>query len=388
MKILYHHRTQGDGAEGVHIAEIVSALKELGHEVSVVCPKNAKRKPGLAPSKSRPKKIGFAMALVVKQIAEIAYNVVSYFRAQRGIRRHRPDFIYERYSAFNFGGIMAARSHRVPVILEVNATYAGKYGCRFKVYFSAILRWAESYVLRNATGIIVVSHPLKECVLSQQPNSDRIQVSPNGINVGRVSEVNILEARSTVRTKLEMSDESVVIGFVGSLRKWHGIDFFAEVIPLVAAQSPDVLFMIVGTGRYEASFRAAMDDAGLSDRIVFVGPVAHDDVLPHIAAMDIGVMPDSNDFGSPMKILEYMAMRCVAVAPRLRPVEEIVEDGKTGILFEQRDVDSFSQALCSLLLDSENRQRISKNAKDYVMSKRTWARNAQEIIDLYEIVSQ
>ena len=35
MKILYHHRTLGDGAEGIHVAAIVKAFQDLGHEVRV-----------------------------------------------------------------------------------------------------------------------------------------------------------------------------------------------------------------------------------------------------------------------------------------------------------------------------------------------------------------
>jgi len=39
VKILYHHRTLGDGAEGIHIAEMVNAFRQLGHEVLVIGPR-------------------------------------------------------------------------------------------------------------------------------------------------------------------------------------------------------------------------------------------------------------------------------------------------------------------------------------------------------------
>src|ERR1043165_134322 len=38
MRILYHHRTQGRGAEGNHIVSIVGALRALGHHVDVLSP--------------------------------------------------------------------------------------------------------------------------------------------------------------------------------------------------------------------------------------------------------------------------------------------------------------------------------------------------------------
>jgi hypothetical protein len=43
MKILYHHRTMGRGAEGVHISSIVNAFRRKGHEVLVLSP------PGINP---------------------------------------------------------------------------------------------------------------------------------------------------------------------------------------------------------------------------------------------------------------------------------------------------------------------------------------------------
>jgi hypothetical protein len=38
MKILYHHRTQAKGGEGVHIREIIKSFRSLGHEVVIVSP--------------------------------------------------------------------------------------------------------------------------------------------------------------------------------------------------------------------------------------------------------------------------------------------------------------------------------------------------------------
>jgi putative intracellular protease/amidase len=41
MDILYHHRTQGTGAEGVHIAYIIKGFRDLGFDVHVVSPNGA-----------------------------------------------------------------------------------------------------------------------------------------------------------------------------------------------------------------------------------------------------------------------------------------------------------------------------------------------------------
>ena len=48
MKIIYHHRTRGDGAEGIHIGEMINAFEGLGHRVQLVCPATSKRTLGIS----------------------------------------------------------------------------------------------------------------------------------------------------------------------------------------------------------------------------------------------------------------------------------------------------------------------------------------------------
>ncbi len=85
MKIIYHHRTRGDGAEGVHIHEMAKAFVELGHCVEFCCPKAAKRAPGLklgmtGMSAADSKGIKGWINLRLRQSVELAYNAVSFAR--------------------------------------------------------------------------------------------------------------------------------------------------------------------------------------------------------------------------------------------------------------------------------------------------------------------
>ena len=381
MKILYHHRTRGDGAEGIHVAEVIGSFRKLGHDVALLCPKDAQRSPGL--STNNKAATTSAVFLLLRQIAEIFYNLVIFGRVWSGIKSNQPDFIYERYSRFSFAGVMVAKWKKVPLILEVNATYAGKFGARFRVFFPSTLRRIERYAFRNASGIVVVSRPLKSCIrsISNVP----IVVCPNAINIGRVKETNRETERARHRDVLKLNG-AIVIGFVGSLRIWHDIDFFASVLPDIASNVPNVHFLFVGNGEYEEELRRTVEENGLLSRVTFLGAVPHSEVYSLVAAMDVGVMPDSNLFGSPMKILEYMAMGCVPVGPNLAPVEELIRHGETGFVFERRNRDSIIEQLTALCENKELREKIGHAARKYVLEERTWDRNAVDAIQLYERV--
>ncbi|TWU19996.1 glycosyltransferase family 4 protein [Allorhodopirellula heiligendammensis] len=381
MKILYHHRTRGDGAEGVHINEMIGAFRELRHEVSIAAPRGATKASGLAASQPSRPPSGFKVFL--KQTAEIFYNVVDYFRVRAAVKKAQPDFIYERYSSYDFAGVMAAKHLKIPIIVEVNVTYAGRFGARFPVIYRGLLKRAESYVLQHADGIVVVSEALKECVLDVRKDDATTIVTPNAINLTQIKKLDHHGLRTTMRAELDVEDK-IVIGFVGSLRKWHGIDFFADAMTAIVSQTKNVYFLIVGSGEYEDTLKAKIKDAKLEEHVNLVGPVAHDQVYSYIAAMDVGVMPDSNEFGSPMKILEYMAMECVAVGPDLGPIHEIIRDGETGCIFKRRDQADFVSVLINLCDNVKRRKQIGENARRDVLNERTWNRNASDVLDLFQ----
>jgi glycosyltransferase involved in cell wall biosynthesis len=382
-KVLYHHRTRGDGAEGVHICEMIKAFEMLGCPVALCCPPAARRKPGLmlgmtGVSSAATRGLSGWLRVRSRQSLEIAYNAVSFFRVFYSIARNRPDFIYERYSCYHFAGILAAQLLRVPVCLEVNSTYAGRFKRRvlgFPRFAAAI----EKYVLNHSTVVAVVSNPLRECVADRVRDGNKTIVTPNAIN-----EANVLEhvaSRTPTRQRLGIHGDNIVIGFVGSLRKWHGVDYLVRVIPKILKRFNKAVFLIVGDGELANDLGALKSDATIADRLILTGGVSHSEVFPMVAALDVGLMPHSNEWGSPMKILEYMAFGTACIAPRLAPIMEIVRDRETGILFPAGNEQAFEDAMVLLIENNELRRTVGANARTYVLSERRWTDNASAVLE-------
>lgn len=386
MKIIYHHRTRGDGAEGIHIGEMVSAFKDLGHMVRLVCPSASRRELGISlgmkgiSSKEAKTKKGL-FKIVVTNILELAYNAISFTRLTWRIFRDRPDLVYERYSCYHFGGTLACRLQRVPLVLEVNSTYAGRFQ-RQKLAYPRLCRWIENWVFRKSQLVCVVSEPLRACVEDRHVPPERVLVTPNAVN----PEHRILsdDVGKGIRDELGIDQGAVVVGFVGSLRGWHGIAFLADAIPIVVDRTPNCVFLIVGSGELEADFKSSVSSKQLGQYVRFTGGVPYDSVPRYISAIDIGLMPDSNEWGSPMKILEYMLQAKSVVAPRLDPIEEIVEDGKTGMLFERNSISDFVSVIVQLATDYTLREGIGAESQRYVLAERTWVSNAKKVINAFE----
>ena len=98
--------------------------------------------------------------------------------------------------------------------------------------------------------------------------------------------------------------------------------------------------------------------------------------------MDIAILPHANEYCSPVKLFEYMAMGKAIIAPRLANIEEILTEGTNGMFFEPENRTQLGNALIRLIEDQEQRKQLGRNARQTVYKKHLWIHNAQRIVDI------
>jgi glycosyltransferase involved in cell wall biosynthesis len=121
---------------------------------------------------------------------------------------------------------------------------------------------------------------------------------------------------------------------------------------------------------------------GIESAVIFSGPVPRDDVPAYIDAMDICVLPDSNAFGSPIALFEFMAMGKPCVAPDLGPMRDVIEHNATGVMFPHAEYEALEKALLRLVEDPGLRIQIGDRAKRIVFERHTWVANARFVVAL------
>lgn len=381
MRILYHHRTRGRDVEGVHIRGIVHALRELGQEVEVMS------FPGADPEHSQGGQAAPARSLVATaaskapgilfEFFEIAYNWVTLIRIGAAIRRFKPQLIYERYSLFLWATIWMARRHGIPVILEINdsALVERVRPLRMKALARRVERWCFSH----CTGLVFISSHFRQLALDAYGNIRPSVISPNAadpvrFDPGRYDAHRLRAARSI--------DGTVVCGFVGSFAHWHGVDTFVNAIVERLGETPQLTLLMVGDGRMLPAVRERVAACGLSNRVLLPGRVGHEEIGAWIACMDYAVLPDSNQYGSPMKLFEFMAMGVGVVAPDYAPIAEVIHDGGTGWLFPRKDTDACVRRVLDLAAREDERARVGVAARNYILRERLWRNNAEQLLAL------
>ncbi len=397
MSILYHHRTRGQGAEGVHIMGIVDALRAKNVPVKLLSfpgadPEKAASSPeasGNASSGSDLNSPGL-LARLLKQAAEttrhvpefvfelieIAYNILAVFRLLRETDSET-EAIYERYSLFMFAGVLVAKMRGIPVILEINDSALVP---RVRpLFFKRLSRWFERWIFSNATALVFISNYFRDIAKDNYPDMAPSVVLPNGADIEKFNPDHF--NKDEIRARLGIEDK-MVCGYVGAFVYWHGIDWFCKkIIPLIS-NYPNLVLLLVGDGVCYRDIADAVAQHGLEKQIILTGRVDHDKVPEYLAAMDYGVLPDSNEYGSPMKLFEFMAMGKGMVCPGFGPVKEVVTDGETGWLFEPGNQETCVQKVLDLSNDPDSLKKVGENARQYIIERRQWKHNAEKILEL------
>jgi glycosyltransferase involved in cell wall biosynthesis len=316
-----------------------------------------------------------------QDLRNLFYNLALYEKARDYLLLSNADFIYERYTLFNFAGIRLARDLGVPHILEVNAPLVYEQEKMRGLETKELAAAVERRIFCETDRVIVVSRYLQAYVASCGVPHSRIHVLPNGVNPQRFTLLHE-ENGGSVRSLYQLEGKCV-IGFVGSLKPWHGTETLLKAFRELHAGAPHAHLLIVGDGPGREALETYVQRRGLGNAVTFTGEVPYDYIPHYIAAMDITVapyIPNETFYFSPIKIFEYMAMRKPVVAAGIGQVEEIISNGRTGVLFEPGNTDQLAAALTKLARDPQLRRHLGEKANAWVQKERTWENNARQVI--------
>ena len=382
MNILYSSRTRGVGAESVHISGISNALQKLGNKVYFHSPGEVQ--PGSDPFKNGKGK-AYLLSILCRwmpriffELIELSYNIFSWFRVRRQLRRRDFGMIYERHAFFHFSTGSLARDHTVPLVVEVNEL-VGNERVRSQPVLSGLARWCDKRLFDRASLIVVVSPYLKREIMSRHGiPCNKIEVQCNGVDE------ELARGHFTPGSLDQRDDanDSCVVGFVGWFVEWHRLDLLVEVFASLSNDSPVPNFklLLVGDGPLRPQLVNQCRDLGVSDKVIFTGAVEHRRIPEVLRGIDIAVIPHSNQYRSPLKLFEYMLEECAVVAPKTEPISMVIDDGKNGILFRALDKADMLKSCLKLISDVNLRIAMGSQARQDVIDGYTWGHNAQRIM--------
>ena len=407
MKILYLCSDLGIpvlGRKGaaVHVRVLSEALQRVGHSVVVAAP-SLNKDPWEVPQKVNvalahlppsPEVVQavlgvteFNESLEIEnslpgELRRILYNQQLVPQLTRRFRNHAPDFILERASLYATAGVHVARALNVPLIVELNAPLALEQSAYRATGLGKLAAQAEHWALTRADAVFAVSDPLRDYVMSLGVASERVHVLPNGVDTTLFYPA---LRNSELRARLNLGD-GPVLGFIGGLRPWHGVQVLPLLVERLVPRYPHLRLVIAGEGPMRTELEAAFRTRGIHEHVIFTGSLPHEEMSELIRQFDIALAPypvlDHVFYFSPLKLFEYMACGVPVVAAAVGQIAEVIRDGDTGLLYPPGDLDALTAACARLLADSALCQRLGEAAGAEVHANYTWTRNATRIVEL------
>ena len=355
----------------LHVQEMLRALRGLGAQVSLF----AARSDGEAPSDLSDTPLHLLPAInrddaAAREQALLAANadLAAYLLAAGPF-----DLMYERYSLWSYAGLEAARDAGIPTVLEVNAPLIEEQHRYRQLLDAGAAIHSARRAFAAADVLLAVSSGVANYLEGFKEARGRVHVVPNGVDVAR------FPPRSNIGNAI------FTIGFVGTLKPWHGVDVLLEAFAHFHDQVPESRLLVVGLGPEFDAIVAQAERRGIADHVVLTGAVNPQRIPELLAAMDVGVAPypDTEDFYfSPLKVYEYMAAGLAVVASHIGQLPELIADGQDGLLCPPGDAAALSAAFVRLHADTGLRQALGLRARAKMLAGHTWSAVAQRVLDL------
>ncbi len=289
------------------------------------------------------------------------------------VKKEKVDLIHSHLPDQNFYSCIAGRLAACKVVVTyhgapVPAASAGMRG--------AIKSWV---VRHNAAAIVVVSDYLKGLLAGDGYPAEKMARIYNGINMNHFAP----GAGGRLRKELGLADNVKLVGMVANLRESKGYEYFVRAARQVADSIPEARFLAVGE-REESIARnleSLVQRLNLADRFFLLG--FRSDVAEILNSLDVFVLSSVSE-GLSIATIEAMAAGTPVVVTRSGGPQEIVEDGRTGILVPPADPKALASRICELLGNPELAAMFSRNARAEVEDKFSLKKMVNEYESLYE----
>ena len=208
-----------------------------------------------------------------------------------------------------------------------------------------------------------------------------IQIIPNGINVATNA-----RRSSNWRQKLGISDNTLIITFVGRLINEKGVQDLICVFPNCQKTQRNLKLIIVGDGPFRKSLEDKASKSRSNGDIFFLGNKNIGDILDILATSDIFVNPSYSE-GLPTSVMEAASVGLPIIATDVGGTREIIINNKTGVLVEERNITNLEESICQLIENELLRQNLGNAAKKFVTQTYNWDVITQRMIEIIEGVN-
>ena len=259
----------------------------------------------------------------------------------------------------------------MPYVLEVNSPLRLEQARWRGLELSGRAARVERLLFSQATSVVAVSAEVGAYAITAGASPSRVQVVPNGVD---------LQAFATSGGR---SRSGFTVGFLGSLKPWHGVDTLIDAAARLTHVIRGLRVLIVGDGPERRALETQARAAGLGDHVTFVGAVPKEDVPAWLGQMDVATAPYpplDGFYFSPLKLYDYMAAGVAIVASRIGQISQVLTHGVDALLSAPGDAEDLANRVRQLHDDPVRRRRLAMAARAAAFQRHGWEHRVADIL--------
>lgn len=326
------------------------------------------------------------------QIEEYQNKAISSIISQA--KKIRPKLIH---SASNFvvgmAGAKAAKALGISSIYEIRGFWHLTQSTKRQGYEGSdhynLTERLEIETAKASDHVFTITKALKNILVENGVSAEKISVLPNAVDP---SKFNLKPKDKELEKELGFVNK-VVIGYVGSFVNYEGLDLLLESCSILYKKLGDCFrLLLVGDGAMMQSLRRSVQFLQLEDIVKFTGRVSFEEVQRYYSLIDIAPLPRKGlrvcELVSPLKPFEAMGAGKVLITSSVEALAEIVDDGKTGFIFEKDNIEDLSDKLERVITNPDLRKEIGLNAHHWVKETHSWEAISQRVLDIYQKLTE
>lgn len=197
------------------------------------------------------------------------------------------------------------------------------------------------------------------------------------------------EKKQNLRKQHGIEDEKLVILSTRRLVEKNGVLYAVKAINEIKNKL-NVILIILGSGPQEDQIKQYIYENGLENYVIMLGDIDNDRITEYYNLTDIAVVPSITVNGlqeaTSLSALEAMSCELVVIASNIGGLKEIIDNEKSGILFEEKNFKSLSEKILDVFMNKDKKIFISKNARDYVVKNNSISSTAKNFEEIFNNV--
>jgi glycosyltransferase involved in cell wall biosynthesis len=299
----------------------------------------------------------------------------------------KPKLVHAASSIHNaLPSLIAARTLGIPFIYEVRGFWEVTRASvnpgwgeseRYKIEHDL-----EIFIASQADHVVALTGGIKEELVNNGLDEKTITIVSNAISIDKFTNI------SSADNKYPNSKNNVpVIGYVGSIVEYEGLDDLIDALEIVAKKGHQFKLVIAGDGNRLDAITQQVEASPISNCIDLLGRIPHEEVGALIDAIDIMPLPRKPlpvcEMVSPLKPFESMICKKALVGSDVAAIAEIIQHEKTGLLFQKGNIEDLADKIIQLIQSPEYRKTLGENAYKWVTENKTWEKVSESYHSIY-----